>query len=94
MRKSALTDDFDHCFICGQSGWIEMHHIFGGSNRKNSDADELIVPLCHYHHTETPNGVHHNKDNMNYLHKVGQTYYEEHIGTREDFMKRYGKNYL
>jgi hypothetical protein len=31
---------------------------------------------------------------MEELHKAGQRAWEEHYGTREEFMKRYGKNYL
>lgn len=81
------------CFVCRRTTNLECHHIFGGSNRKWSEADGLKVWLCHNHHNESPEGVHHNKYFMQHLHRIGQTEYEKNH-TREDFMRRYGRNYL
>lgn len=81
------------CYIC-QSPNVELHHIFLSANRKLSDKYGLTVYLCHYHHQDHKQGVHHNKDLMQKLHEVGQKYFEEHHGTREDFMRLFGRNYL
>ena len=83
------------CFLCGRSGWIERHHIFGASNRQKSDRYGLVVDLCHECHNEPPNGVHHNKHTMLRLKQYGQkkVMYEQGW-TISDFIREFGKNYL
>lgn len=75
---------------------IEIHHIFYGKNRKNSDKDGCIVPLCMYHHRGLT-GVHGKKGEEldNKLKKQCQEkWLEYNNATIEDFLKRYRKNYL
>lgn len=84
-RKSVVTDDMDRCFICGSYRNIEIHHIFGASERKLSEKFGLIVPLCHSCHNEPPAGVHHNADQMRWMHEVGQRAFEMQGHTREEF---------
>lgn len=60
------------CFLCHRYAPLEEHHIFGGSNRKNSDKYRLTVGLCHFCHNEPPGGVHHNKRMMQVLQEYGQ----------------------
>ena len=91
--KSILTQELDRCMTCGCYGWIEHHHIFGGSNRKKSTKYKLIAPLCHYCHNEPPNGAHHNKINNDKLKQKGQRVFEDHH-PELDFRKLFGKNYL
>jgi hypothetical protein len=81
------------CFICGRTDWLERHHIFGGANRKLSEEDGLVVDLCHFCHNEPPNGVHYNRKQMDWLRAEGQKMYEQNH-SREEFMARYGRNYL
>lgn len=90
-RISIITDDLEHCYICG-SPRVEIHHIFGGANRKNSERFGLIVPLCHRHHTGE-DGVHFDKNMMDKFHQIGQRYFET-VATRAEFMKIFGRNYL
>lgn len=33
------------CFICGSEKQLELHHIFGGANRKKADDDGLCISL-------------------------------------------------
>ena len=83
------------CFLCGRTGWIEKHHLFGGAYRKKSDKLGLVVDLCHECHNEPPYGAHHNKDTMLLLKKYGQQKAMEEQGwTVEDFIREFGKNYL
>ena len=91
-RASVITDDLEHCFICG-SPYVEIHHIFGGANRKNSELYGLFVPLCHRHHNEPPAGVHFNAEFMEKLHKLGQERFET-VSSREEFIKIFGRSYL
>lgn len=51
---SILTDDFDHCFFCGDIA-VDMHHIFHGADKKLSEQTGCMVPLCRHCH----NRVHH-----------------------------------
>jgi hypothetical protein len=76
---------------------LQRHEIFfGNRNRQKSIDDGLIVFLTEEQHKGT-NGVHgkngHEYDL--YLKKIGQkawmSYYKK---TKEDFIKKYGRNYL
>ena len=68
------------CYICGTTHNLENHHLFLSANRKVSEKYGLTVWLCHYHHQDHKEGVHHNKELMQKLHEVGQRYYEESLG--------------
>lgn len=83
--QSILTDDLDHCFLCGRDRQ-QIHHIFGAANRKKSTEDGLVIPVCMDCHMD----IH--KDQKE-IKKIGQTAYER-THTRAEFMQRYGKNYL
>lgn len=82
------------CYISGRIDWLEEHHIFGGANRKNSEKYGLKVYLNHHWHNEPPNGAHHNKALMDKLHHAGQEAFERVHGTRQEFIKIFGRNYL
>ena len=84
-----------HCFLCHRSAPTDVHHIFGASNRKNSEKYGLTVDLCHDCHNEPPNGVHHNKYVMQDLHEWGQKKAMREQGwTKEQFRAIFHKNYL
>ena len=89
--------DYKQCFICGRNrhAGLERHHIFNGANRKLSEQDGLVVYLCHDCHNEPPLGVHYNAEMMRWLKQKGQKMAMEKYGwTKEEFVQRYGKNYL
>ncbi len=81
------------CYFCGSYTQLEAHHVFSGANRKYSTEDGFVVILCHKCHNEPPNGVHYNKERMDYLRRMCQAEYEK-THSHEAFMKRYGRNYL
>ncbi len=85
------------CYICHKKFSLEIHHIFfGTANRKLSEKDGLKVWLCYEHHRGTY-GVHGKYGiNLNYfLKKEAEQYYlSKYNKTKEDFIKRYGENYL
>lgn len=91
--KSVLTDDLDHCMFTGSSP-VERHHVYGGSNRKNSEKYGFIAPLRPDLH---PNGVFAGQGakavDME-LKQRCQRYFEGHNGTREEFISIFGKSYL
>lgn len=83
------------CLVCGS--WnIEDHHIFFGvSKRKLSEKYGLKVWLCPTHH-RGHQGVHgrdgHKLDIE--IKQLGQKSFEYHYGTREEFIKIFGRSYL
>ena len=90
---SVFTDDMDHCMFTGCSP-VERHHIFGAANKERSEKYGFIAPLRADLH---PNGVFAGKDakSVDLALKIkAQTYYEEHYGTREEFIKEFGKSWL
>lgn len=89
-EHSIMTDDLEHCYICGREA-VQFHHVFGAYNRKKATEDGLFVPLCLDCHIK----VHtEHSQKLNYmLKRNGQLAYEEICG-HDSFTKRYGKNYL
>lgn len=93
--KNIIVDDMEHCIICGAIP-VEIHHTMFGKNRKLATEDGLVVPLCWEHHRGR-NGVHgsdgHEIDLQ--LKKMSEKrwlkYYDKTI---EEWIKRYGRNYL
>ena len=95
MAKSILQTNDEICFLCGGYGACEWHHIYGGSNRQKSEQYGLKVRLHHACHNEPPQGVHHNKEAMDYLHQIGQVKAMEYYGwTVDEFRVIFGKNYM
>lgn len=100
MAKSILQNE-KFCFVCRFKyfTWntknLEEHHIFmGNPNRKLSEKYGLKVWLCKHHHTGSNEAVHFDRELDLILKKLAQTYYEREIGSREEFMRLFGRNYL
>ena len=91
MKSIIQTDE--SCFLCHQAIGTEWHHIFSGPNRKFSEADGLKIRVCRSCHEAIHCGKH-SGDLQKCLHKLGQVKWESTYGTREQFMKRYGRNWL
>lgn len=94
MVKSLLQRN-KACYICGTTLGLHLHHIFyGTANRSISDADGCVVYLCQDHHTGA-RGVHFNKKlDLSLKMKCEQAYLKHYNKTIDDFIQRYGKNYL
>lgn len=88
-RTSVFTNDLEHCYLCGYKK-EDLHEIYAGRNRINSIKYNFILPLCRKCHSHNQN----NQAFNDYWHKQGQLYWEEFIGSREDFIKLFRKNYL
>ena len=89
-RYSILTDDLNHCYICGVPKQ-QLHEIYYGKNRINSMKYGCVVPLCADCHTGN-NGVHNNSMLDNYLKKTCQEIFEKKYDL--DFISIFHKNYL
>lgn len=101
MLKNGACNMSDHkkCFLCGRNGngdRLEIHHIFGGGNRKKSDKLGLTVLLCGSRcHRLGEYSAHQNAQIAEYLHKYGQQKAMADQGwTKEEFIKEFGRNYL
>lgn len=91
-RFSVFTDDLEHCILCGKPR-EHLHEIIYGKNRINSIKYNFVIPLCANHHTGK-DGIHFNKNLDLYYKRLCQIYFENNIGSREEFTKIFRKNYL
>ena len=89
---SIITNDMGKCYLCGSTKHIEIHHIFNGPSRKKSTEYGLVVPLCHECH-QGQNGVHANREKMDYLRKIGQKAFMKKYPNKNWF-KEFHRNYL
>lgn len=95
MSKSIIQNKKE-CYVCGSKLNLHLHHIIFGKNRKKADEDGLTVYLCWEHHEGT-NGVHGKKGAPldRTLKEIAETKWIVKNGkTKEEFIKRYHKNYL
>lgn len=93
-RFSILTNDLDHCIICGKTN-INKHEIFGGRNRQNSKNYGLVIPLCQeiHHNQYKCKGIHFDAELREYWHKKGQEIFNK-VYPNEDFISIFKRNYL
>lgn len=95
MSKSIIQDE-KKCYITGYEGiGLHKHHCLNGANRPLAEEDGLYVWLRWDWHIADSNHAtpHNDKATDLYFKKLAQRKYEE-SHTREEFMQRYGKNYL
>lgn len=92
----SIMQEKKQCYICSSTIGLEEHHCLFGNARKKSEQDGLKVWLCYEHH-RGDYGVH-GKFGSTVAEKLKidaenrwLEYYNKDI---EDFIKRYGKNYL
>ena len=79
------------CFICGRSGDLARHEIFGGPFRRKSKAFGLWVTLCPDCHMN----VHKNPDAYRWLKADAERKaLELWDWKKEDFINAFGRNYL
>ncbi len=105
MKSIIVNPEYmGYCLICGRP-YVEIHHVFGGAaNRRLSEEDGLVMPLCPEHHNSGAMSVHMSHEMKALSHMVGQLAYElELVSTgaakskdeaRGMFQSRYGKSYL
>lgn len=90
---SVLTDDLEHCYITG-SNVIAMHHVFNAANRDRSAKYGFILPLRPDWHNTSNYGVHSNRGLDLKFKRMAQTYYEENVGTRKQFISEFNMSWL
>lgn len=76
-------------------GLVRHEVFFGRKNRKKSIEDGLVVFLTPELHNMSNYGVHFNKSFDSELKEIGEEVWCSYYGkTIEDFIERYGRNYL
>lgn len=99
-RESILQKKDGTCYLCRKldlnyriHACVHKHHVFGGPNRKISEAEGLYIYLCPEHHVLGRDAVHREYEMMRMLQEDAQRVYER-THSREEFMKLIGRNYL
>ncbi len=88
-RFSVFTENLDSCIICGKPRQ-QLHEIFFGSYRQKAMELGFVIPLCEKCHRK----MHLNHTWQEVWHIKGQMYFEEHLGTRQDFIQKFGQNWI
>lgn len=88
-RFSVFYDDLGVCMYCGKVWQMTKHEIFEGRNRLNSMQYGFVLPLCLSCHRQLQD----NKEFNDKWKVKAQTYFETHIGTREEFIKIFRRSY-
>ena len=89
-RFSILTNDLEHCIICGAKK-DHLHEVFFGRNRLNSIKHGCVIPLCQNCHTE----MHKNKEWQEYWHvRAQKRFMEFYHKSIDEFIEIFKINYL
>ena len=94
-RYSIITNNLERCIECGNKN-VELHEVFFGKNRNKSIEDGLVIPLCkNFHHRGNLIGIHQDKElNLKYKRIAQKKWLEYYNKTTDDWIKRYGRNYI
>lgn len=93
--KSIISNQKE-CFRCHSKINLHRHHtLYGTANRKKADKDGCWIYLCGKHHNLSNEGIHFDKQYDLKIKKMTEKAWCDYYGkTKEDFLKRYGRNYL
>lgn len=89
-ERFSVFYELNACCYCGSTYQLTKHEIFEGRNRQNSMKYGFVLPLCLKCHRELQEDT----DFNDKWKKKSQEYFENNIGTREDFLKIFRRNYL
>lgn len=91
--KSIVQPHQLECAICGKGMFPELydtHHIFNGAYKRKSENDGMLLFVHRCCHRQ----IHDNAYVQNQVKRYAERIWLENYGTKEDFIKRYGKDYL
>ena len=91
---NSIIQDEKCCFITGATTGLHEHHIYKGARRKLSEKHGLKVWLRYDIHMALHDHRKPYETLENDLKVIGQKAFEDNGGTREDFMRIFGRNYL
>lgn len=88
-RFSVFTTK-EKCFVCKSTYQLTWNEIYRGRNRSNSMKYGFCLRMCLDCHRKYQDDINFN----DYWHRKGQEYWECNIGSREEFIKVFRRNYL
>lgn len=95
MNRFSILQDEKKCYVCGQELGLHTHEVFFGKNRQNSIEDGCCVYLCGRHHNLSKEGVHFNHSlDLKLKKEMEQKWLQTYDETIENFIERYGRNYI
>lgn len=94
MPSKSIIQTTKECYVTYRTDNLDRHHIFKGSRRKNAEKYGLWVYLNHNVHMALHDHLKPYETLENDLKPIAQKAFEEQLGTREEFMKIFGANYL
>lgn len=94
-KRYSILQDKKECYVCGSKN-VHTHEVyFGVKNRDKSIEDGCCVYLCPIHHNLSKQGVHFNIElDLELKKKMEQKWLEVYNKSIDEFIKRYGRNYL
>lgn len=95
MNRFSILQNEKKCYVCGQELGLHTHEVFFGKNRQNSIEDGCCVYLCGRHHNLSKEGVHFNHSlDLKLKKEMEKKWLETYDETIENFIERYGRNYI
>lgn len=91
-RFSLITDDLEHCIICGRKKEA-LHEVFYGAYRHVSIKYGMIIPLCLNHHTQGKFSVHKDRELDLYYKRLCESIFINKY-SYELYMKEFKINYI
>ena len=89
-RAESILQTEKECFITGSKAQLDLHHVYAGNNRDQSDSWGCWVWLRHDIHMRLHDQ---DKEMDRMIRRICQERFEELYG-HETFMKVFGKSYL
>lgn len=95
MNRFSLMQNEKKCYVCETKQNIHIHEVYFGKNRQKSIEDGCCVYLCGKHHNQSNEGVHFNHElDMKLKREMETTWLKHYNKTINEFIERYGRNYL
>lgn len=95
MNRYSILQTKKECYVCKSTLNIHIHEVFYGKNRQKSIEDGCCIYLCGKHHNQSNEGIHFNhKLDIQVKQAMEKKWIESNNKTIEDFITRYGRNYI
>ena len=95
MNRFSILQNKKECYKCKNTN-VHIHEVFyGQKNRTKSIEDGCCIYLCPTHHNMSDAGIHFDKQfDLEVKQSMERKWLETYNKTIEDFIHRYGRNYL
>lgn len=95
MNRFSILQEKKECYVCYTRIGLHIHEVYFGKNRQKSIEDGCCIYLCGTHHNMSDKGIHFDHDFDLQVKQTMEKRWLEYYGkTIDDFIERYGRNYL